>query len=206
MNKLIFRTITDDQGIEEVINKVENYSGVRLPLAYAKRNKVVGAFLHEQLVAGYMIVTKPDFRSLMFVPDELKSTSQIGDLDSYDMMEVNGLWLGPAVKTPMMQAKVWFNLIKDIFLAKKNYVLLMQDSRNKNMERFLSMANPTMLYSGPPMLMAGDDSHKSINVGYTTRWSIVLNTPKYIAEFRSRMKRADEFEKSRKFDGVLDAA
>lgn len=204
MNKLIFRTITEESALEEVLDKVENYSGVRLPIAYARRNKIVGAFLHNKLVAGYMVVTKPEFRSLMFVPSGHESLKSLSAIDNYDMMEINGLWLSPAVKTPILQAKVWFHLIKDIFLSKKKYVLLMRNRRNKNMERFLNMANPTELYSGPPMLMAGDASHENIQVSYTTRWKVVLNSHKYIAEIRNRMKRASEFEKSRVYTPTID--
>ena len=198
MKKLSFKTLTSKKEIENVLDKTENYSGVRLPYAYAARNKVVGVFLHEQLVAGYIIVTNPEFRTLMFVPKDNLTASKLASKDQYDMMEVNGLWIGPTIKTPMMQAKVWANLIKDIFLSKKKYVLLMRDSRNKSMERFFGMANPIALYDGPPLLMAGERSHKTIQVSFTTRWSIVLNSYKYAAEIRQRIKRANEFEKSQR--------
>ncbi|MFK7865251.1 MAG: hypothetical protein AB8B95_13615 [Pseudohongiellaceae bacterium] len=199
MTKLEFRTLTSEASIEDVLDIVERYSGVRLPIDYAKKNRVVGAFSQDKLVATYMVVTKPDFRSLMFVPDKCWKETSLSNCDDYDMMEINGLWISPALKTPIMQARVWAHLIKDIFLAKKKYVLLMRDSRNKIMERFLNMANPTTLYDGPPMLMAGANSHDNIQVSFTTRWQIVLNTPKYINEISNRMKRARDFEKSRNF-------
>jgi hypothetical protein len=199
MRKLEFRTITDKDGIENVLNIVERYSGVRLPLDYAKRNKVVGAFSQNKLVATYMVVTQPNFRSLMFVPSDNWKNTDLSVTDDYDMMEINGLWISPALKTPLLQARIWAHLIKDIFMSKKKYVLLMRDSRNKIMERFLNMANPTTLYDGPPMLMAGATSHERIQVSYTTRWQIVLNSHKYIGEISNRMKRAREFEKSRSF-------
>ncbi|MFT6296209.1 MAG: hypothetical protein ACJATW_002501 [Glaciecola sp.] len=199
MRKLEFRTITDKDGIENVLNIVERYSGVRLPLDYANRNKVVGAFSQNKLVATYMVVTQPNFRSLMFVPSDNWKNTDLSVTDDYDMMEINGLWISPSLKTPLLQARIWAHLIKDIFMSKKKYVLLMRDSRNKIMERFLNMANPTTLYDGPPMLMAGATSHERIQVSYTTRWQIVLNSHKYIGEISNRMKRAREFEKSRSF-------
>jgi hypothetical protein len=206
MNKLTFKVLSEKKDIETVLLKTENYSGVKLPYSYAAQNKVVGVFLQEQLVAGYILVTKPEFRCLMFVPSEAMATSKLASTDSYDMMEVNGLWIGPKLKTPMMQAKVWAHLIKDIFLSKKKYVLLMRDSRNRNMARFFGMANPIAIYDGPPLLMAGDNSHKNIQVSFTTRWSIVLNSYKYAAEIRNRMKRADQFEKSQSFNNQTQAS
>jgi hypothetical protein len=206
MNKLNFKVLDDKKAIENVLDKIENYSGVRLPIAYAEQNKVVGVFLQEQLVAGYIIVTNPESRSLMFVPTQALSNSKLASTDSYDVMEVNGLWIGPSVKTPIMQAKVWLHLIKDIFMSKKKYVLLMRDSRNRNMERFFAMANPVALYDGPPILMAGEKSHQNIQVSFTTRWSIVLNCYKYVGEIKNRMKRAEKFEKSHRFSNQAEAS
>jgi hypothetical protein len=191
MKNIKFRTITDKNGIENVLDIVERYSGVRLPTEYANRNKVVGAFLQDKLVATYMVITKPDFRSLMFVPSDNWKKTNLSVTDDYDMMEINGLWISPA-------------LIKDIFMSKKKYVLLMRDSRNKIMERFLNMANPTTLYDGPPMLMAGATSHEKIQVSFTTRWGIILNCHKYVGEIRSRMKRAKEFEKARSYSAPVN--
>ena len=205
MQNLEFRTITDKDGIENVLDKVERYSGVRLPTEYANKNKVVGAFLQEKLVATYMVITKPNFRSLMFVSGDNWKQTNLSVTDDYDMMEINGLWISPALKTPLMQARIWAHLIKDIFMSKKKYVLLMRDSRNKIMERFLNMANPTTLYDGPPMLMAGATSHAMIQVSFTTRWNIILNSYKYVSEIRNRMKRAQEFKKARSFSAQINS-
>lgn len=206
MTKLDFKVLSAKKDIETVLDKTENYSGVRLPYHYAARNKVVGVFLHEQLVAGYIIVTNPEFRTLMFVPNGALAKSKLASKDRYDMMEVNGLWIGPSLKTPILQGKVWANLIKDIFLSKKKYVLLMRDSRNRSMERFFNMANPVALYNGPPLLMAGENSHKNIQVCFTTRWSIVLNSYKYVGEIRNRIKRANQFVKPQGFNGQTETA
>lgn len=190
MEKLIFKPITNDIDTALFLDKVENYSGVRLPMQYARNSKIVGAFLHEKLVAGYMLVTQPEFRSLMFVPDESKRDLNFFDKDPYEMMEVNGLWIGPSLKTPGLQVKVWMNLIKELFLCRKKYVLLMRDVRNTSMERFLNMANPETLFAGAPLVMAGERTHSEIHVSFTTRWKIVLNAHKYFLELRSRRQRA----------------
>lgn len=199
MEKLIFKTITAIDELNFVLNKIEHYSGVRLPFEYIKRSKTVGAFLHNQLVASYIIVTKPNFRSLLFVPDSVKQTHTFFSNDQYEMMEVNGLWIGPAVKTPKMQFLVWLQLAKDIILSRKKYLLLMSSSKNKNIGHLHSLTNPKILYNGAPNLMAGDNSHSSIQVSYTTRWSIILNIPKYLLELRRRQIRAEQFAKERTY-------
>lgn len=195
MEKLDYKIITTKKETELVLDKIENYSGVRLPLDYANRSKIVGVFLHNQLAACYMLVSKPDFRSLFFVPDNIKKENKFFNNDSYEMMEVNGLWIGPALKKPSTQVRVWLHLVKDIFMCRKRFVLLMQNSRNKSMDRFMNMAKLNSIYAGPPLLRSGEQTHNSIKVSYTTRWSILLNTHKYILELRQRQQRAQNFAK-----------
>ncbi|MDA1371417.1 MAG: hypothetical protein O2971_11745 [Proteobacteria bacterium] len=197
MDTVKFRTIEDPLETKLILDNIERYSGVRLPLQYIKSSRVVGAFLHNQLVASYMLITNPNFRSLMFLPDEVRRANAFFAKDQYEMMEVNGLWISPTLKTPALQIRVWMQLIRDIFLCRKKYVLLMRDVRNKSMDRFMGMANPLALYQGPPILMAGENTHKSIQVSYTTRWKIVLNFHKYIKELRNRQRRAESSAKLR---------
>ena len=195
MEKLKFKTLVKHQDISDFLDKIEHHSGVRLPIEYVKRSKVVGAFLHDQLVATYMLVTSPGYRSMLFVPDAVKDKNGFFSQDSFDMLEVNGLWISPALKTPYLQMCVWAKLIKDIFLCKRKYVLLMRSKRNRSMEKFLGMANPELLYEGEPLPMAGEKTHEVIQVSRTTRWSIVANTPKYALEFYRRMKRAEQYSR-----------
>lgn len=198
MEKIVFRTIKSEEETEQFINKVENYSGVRLPLTYVKRSKVVGAFLHGKLAAGYMIVTKAPFRSLSFVPDSIKKSNEFFDKDQFNMMEVNGLWIGPSIKKPRLQFRVWLNLAKDIIFSRKNYLLLMSNSKNRNIEYLHSLTNPKTLYEGSPNLMAGDKSHSRIRVAFTTRWNCFLCIPKYwMVVSKNRQRRAKIAEKQR---------
>lgn len=203
MEKLIFRTIESNEEMDQYLSKVENYSGVRLSTSYASQGKVVGAFLNDKLVAGYMLITSPAFRSFLFVPDHIKTTNQFCEQDQYDMMEVNGLWIGPALKTPKLQIKVWLKLVRDIFRCRKNFVLLMRNARNKNMERFMGMANPVKIYQGSPFVMAGEKTHSQIEVSYTTRWKIILNVHKYIFELLQRQRRAAATAKERESAKVV---
>lgn len=199
MEKLEFRTISKKEDTEIVLDKIETNLGVRLPLEYAMKARIVGVFLRGQLSACYMLVTEPKFRSLLFVPDKTKKENEFFRKDSFEMMEVNGLWIGPALRDPRMQLRVWGHLIKDIFMSKKRYVLLMQNSNNKCMERFTNMSNPTRVYEGEPLIAAGESTHKTIRVSFTTRWSIVLNAPKYLNELLQRRQRAAVFSKKQSY-------
>tara|TARA_B110000858_G_scaffold197565_1_gene259672 strand:+ start:6214 stop:6849 length:636 start_codon:yes stop_codon:yes gene_type:complete len=199
MEKLTFKTITTQEETELVLQKVESNLGVRLPDEYARNSKLVGVFLQGQLSACYMLVTRPNFRSLLFIPDHIKKSIELLQNDQFEMMEVNGLWIGPSLKNPVMQLRVWSHLILDIFMSKKRFVLLMQNSNNKCMERFMSMATPQHIYEGEPLVMAGEKTHKTIRVSFTTRWSIVLSAPKYLKELLQRQKRAHVFSQKQTY-------
>lgn len=193
MDKLDFRTIVDKKTKEKVVEKIHSYTGVMLPESYVNQSRIVGVFLHDQMVAGYMLVTRPGFRSLLFVPDRTKQENELLSNSQSEFMEVNGLWISPALKKPSLQMRVWFNLVWDIFSCGKKYVLLMRNLNNKSMERFMAMSNPTSIYEGEPFVMAGQETHEKIEVSYTTRWSLVTNSYKYIAELARRNRKATNF-------------
>ena len=190
MEKLNFREIESNTETELFINKVQNYTGVRLPLNYVENSEIIGVFLHDKLVAGYMVVTKPGFRSLMFVPDTIKKSNKFFSSDQNDMLEVNGLWIGPAVKKPQMQFRIWLDVAKNVILSRKKYLLLMSSSKNKNIQALHALTDPETLYEGSPDLMAGDESHDSIRVSFTTPWNCFRCIPKYwMIVSRNRQRR-----------------
>lgn len=198
MEKLNFKEIASKSETELFIDKVHNYTGVRLPLNYVENSKIIGVFLHDKLVAGYMVVTKPGFRSLMFVPDAIKNSHSFFNNDQHDMLEVNGLWIGPSVKKPQMQFRIWLDIAKNVIFSRKKYLLLMSSSKNRNIRSLHALTNPVTLYEGSPNLMAGDESHESIRVSVTTPWNCFTCIPKYwMVVSRNRQRRLKIAERQR---------
>ena len=115
------------------------------------------------------------------------------------MMEVNGVWISAAVKSASDQYRFWMKMIVDIFMARKKFILLMADLRNANVRNIHSMTNPELLHEGPPMLMAGAQSHSTIRVSYTTRWQMILNMPRYFMVYRNRERRSTKRLKDREY-------
>lgn len=192
MAKITFRRLTSTDELDTFLSMTEHHSGVRLPSAYAKQARVQGAFVDGHLAGGYMLVTRPDFRTLMFVPDRCKKTHEFFNNSPYEMMEVNALWVGPAIKTVPMQLRFWTQLVVDIFFCRKRYLLLMSNPKNKAIQSIHRMTSPTSLYQGAPQLAGGQESHREIKVGYTTRWNLLLNYPLYLREAMARRKRVRE--------------
>lgn len=189
MDKFTFRKISKPCEIGNFLSLATHHSGVRLPSAYAERATIYGAFVGDYLAGGYMLITKPDYRTLMFVPDKLKREHAFFRNSEYEMMEINALWLGPRIKTPQMQLRFWTSLIMNIFFCRKKYLLLLSNTKNKTILKLVNMANPTILYEGPPQLAGAQSTHQSIRVGYTTRWSILLHFPRYLREIADRKRR-----------------
>lgn len=186
MEAITFKTLKKQEEIDSYLERFKTYVGVKLPYDYTQRCRIVGAFKADELVGGYMLVLRPDFRSLVFLPDEVKQTDPLFRNEVYEMMEINGLWIGAAVKTAWEQYRIWLQLAKDIFFSRKKYVLLMADSRNNNIRNVHAMTGARDIYEGAPVVMAGEKTHASIRVGYTTRWSIVRSLPRFWFWYRER--------------------
>ena len=199
MEAIKFKTLSEESEIDMYLSKFEGFVGVRLPYDYSMRSTIVGAFKGEEMIGGYMLVTRPQFRSLMFVPDQVKQDGKFFKNDQFEMMEVNGVWISAAVKSASDQYRFWMKMIVDIFMARKKFILLMADLRNANVRNIHSMTNPELLYEGPPMLMAGAQSHSTICVSYTTRWQMIMNMPRYFMEYRNRERRSTKRLKDREY-------
>jgi len=150
MEAIKFKTLSKESEIDMYLSKFEGFVGVRLPYDYSMRSTIVGAFKGEEMIGGYMLVTRPQFRSLMFVPDQVKQDGKFFKNDQFEMMEVNGVWISAAVKSASDQYRFWMKMIVDIFMARKKFILLMADLRNANVRNIHSMTNPELLYEGPP--------------------------------------------------------
>ena len=192
MAKITFCRLTSTSELDTFLSMTEHHSGVRLPPSYAKQARVQGAFVDGHLAGGYMLVTRPEFRTLMFVPDSCKNAHDFFNNSPYEMMEVNALWVGPAIKTVPIQLRFWTQLVLDIFLCRKRYLLLMSNPKNKAIQSIHRMTSPTSLYQGAPQLAGGQESHQEIKVGYTTRWNLLLNYPLYLREAVARRRRVRE--------------
>lgn len=206
MEALKFKTLTDERDIDLFLSRFESYVGVKLPYDYAQRSTFVAGFKGDDMVGGYMLVTKPDFRSLMFVPDDVKNTHDFFRNESYEMMEINGVWMSASLKTASEQFSIWLKLILDAFRCRKQFVLLMANQRNINIRHVHAMTGAKDIYEGEPMLMAGEKSHSSIRVSYTTRWSLLLNVPRYWLEYKGRERRFHRRLKQRAYSRMMTKA
>ncbi len=59
--------LTTEKEIEHFNLKFSHIIGVKLPLPYLTRGKVVAFFKDGQLIGGFVIVDSPEFRGISFI-------------------------------------------------------------------------------------------------------------------------------------------
>ena len=92
---------------ETAVSEINFNKHVAIVLAQRVINDLLCNDDNGQLASIYLLVTEPEFRSISFIPDEIKKTNPFFNEDQYNMVEINGLWISPSLKTPMLQVSVW---------------------------------------------------------------------------------------------------
>jgi hypothetical protein len=82
----------------------------------------------------------------MFIPDSVKNTHPLFKNDSYDMMEINGVWISASLKEVLEHFTVWMRMVWDILKCPKHYILLRANKRNTNFRNVHAMTAATDLY------------------------------------------------------------
>lgn len=163
--KLKIRELDDDIEVEKFLVKFKDNIGVKLSLSYSKQGKVFGAYVDNQLVGGFMVITEPSYRSLMFVPDHVKDEDPILKSNSIrDFVEVNGFWIENRYRATNLSTKIWLSIRKEVLRANKTYLLLMYNAENKGLAKIYANMKPKRIYLGPARVMANQVTHNNIAV------------------------------------------
>lgn len=178
-----FRTINAPAEVSRFLDRFNFYVGVRLPDQYAQQGTITGLYDENGiLVGGYMIITQPNFRILNMIPDAVKYEHPFfKDAALSDIVEVNGVWLARKATRGTTPKKLWIHILNDVIKTKKNYLLIMADARNKNVQLVHQDLRPKLIFQGTPELQAGVVSHKEIIVSYATRFNLLLTM--YLSRF-----------------------
>ncbi|MBL8891473.1 MAG: hypothetical protein JNL67_15950 [Planctomycetaceae bacterium] len=147
--------VCDSSRFEEYHQKAFEFLGVEFPVDYYKRS--VTLTLIDQLGdmwGGAIIALEPEFRSLLSIPNQTSGYSQ-GLEPMSSVAEINGVWLAPGVKSPILPVTFWRQLINFLLTLDKDRFLFTFDLSNKTMRKITSWLRYDVLYSGPTHQLPG---------------------------------------------------
>jgi hypothetical protein len=107
------------------------------------------------MCGGVLVVQRGPFRSLLAI-DRLAATGLAAELNkATDVAEINGVWLAPDVKTPILPVTFWRQLIGFLLTSDKQKFLFTFDRQNRQMRKLTSWLRYDVLYSGPTHQLIG---------------------------------------------------
>lgn len=147
--------VCDSSRFEEYHQKALEFLGVEFPVDYYNRS--VTLTLIDQvgeMWGGAIIALEPEFRSLLSIPNRTKETTA-GLEPISGVAEINGVWLAPGVKSPILPVTFWRQLINFLLTLDKDRFLFTFDLSNKTMRKIASWLRYEVLYSGPTHQLPG---------------------------------------------------
>ncbi len=187
--QLTIRNIVSDDEKEIFLDHFEHSVGVRVPRAYLDQGRIVGYFSDDgEMLGGYALIMEPGFRSLLFIPDQVKKNSAFlreNTLESF--LEVNCAWLSPKVKSNMDAIRFWMHMRREILACNRTYLLVMYNRKVRYLATFYARLNPRKIYEGPTELKPGEQGHDEVFVGYVRMADMWLSLYRNLYSFARRL-------------------
>jgi hypothetical protein len=178
VSNLEFRVLTTDAEIDHFLECFKNFVKVKLPESYSRNGSVIGVFKKNEMIGGYMLITKGPFRSLAFVPDEVKKNLRLlHDVNGTDFVEVNGFWVHEKYRRSRESLQMWLQLRKDVLATKASHLLLFYNSQAKGLAQiYESVMNPRVIYQGAPFANSvATTSHQEVTISLVSRLDVRLS-------------------------------
>jgi hypothetical protein len=185
---LEYRTLTQDHEIEAFLESFKRYVNVKLPTAYANCGKVIGVFKGEDMIGGYMIITRGPFRALTLIPDEVKQNMPLlKNGSASDFVEVNGFWVKEAYRRSAESLQMWLRVRKEVLRSKASYFLIFYNTQATGLAQiYEDILDPELIYQGAPAANSKTSSHAQITVGISTRLKVRLSIYRGIPRIMNR--------------------
>lgn len=175
----VFRlTVCTAERRQEYLHKAENFLGINFPRSYVERATVLT--LVDQLgemLGGALVVTEPEYRSLLSIPSSAGDWTAQFTCDT-DVAEINGVWLSPEVRTPILPVTFWRQFINHLLTLPKHRFLFTYDHSNKQMRKITGWLRYDVLYSGLTEQLPGMQrpSHETIAVLHRDSFARLIET------------------------------
>lgn len=147
--------VCDPSRSSEYRQKTAEILGIDFPAEYYDRSLILTLVDQADcMCGGALLVLQPEFRSLLSIPHLSENNAvRLGSTD--DVAEINGVWLAPGVKAPILGVTFWRQLLAFLHTLDKQRFLFTFDRSNKQMRKITSWLRYDVLYTGPTRQLAG---------------------------------------------------
>jgi hypothetical protein len=170
-----FRVLRSESELNEYAEKTHRHLGVRFPLEYLKRSKVV-AYLSDsgEMVGGYAMVLKGPFRTLESLPDVVRDCHPfLKETPMKDICEFTGLWLAPEMRRRTVSFVFWLRMYFDVVTLGKKHFVYAYSLDKKALGRMYRVCNPEVLFRGMTRMQPGMSKPEAESVEVTSLARIV---------------------------------
>ena len=146
----VYRLVEPDaERLEEYLEATKAILGLVFPQPYLERAEICCLVdQQDRLCGGGMVVLEPEFRSLQSIP-EFAIDASLGDLETaLDVAEINGVWIHPEIKSPMLPLAFWGRFLEKILETGMPRLLFTFNNDNTQMRKLTSWLAHEVLYSG----------------------------------------------------------
>jgi hypothetical protein len=166
--------LTSEQ-IDFLVSQFSHEVGVELPPSYIQACKIVGCFWENELVGGFMLMTKGPFRGLQLLPDDVRRHNRLARrINESSLLEINGLWIKRNIRGTAVARGVWYKLREAILDSKTSQILIFYNGRIKGLDSlYKNLIGKNYIYSGQPQTSEGNAAaHDLVRVGVVNRFRL----------------------------------
>lgn len=180
----------------EFYSKTEEILEIRFPEEYLERAQVMVLMDQYDLICGgAMIVDQPEFRSLQGIPN-YKNRDWFHQEFGNGLAEVNGVWVDPKIKSPILPLTFWRKLIGYLLNTGFDRFLFTFDNANFKMKKVTSWLQHDVLYSGRTLQLDGMPKPSDETIALITRASFASLHETLSRNFGSAVPRYENVDES----------
>jgi hypothetical protein len=139
-----YRVLSD---VEDFQARFASYTGLSIPIEYFRQSIVTGAFDdHGVLVGGWVTAPGRAGRWLSQIPDVGRTCGQIAVERT---IELNGVWLAPALRGRETSAEFWRALARDLSSRDVDHVMFGVNMKRRGLARLYESMALGVAYEGP---------------------------------------------------------
>lgn len=158
--RLKIRKIGTTDELYDYIEKTSDQIGVRFPIEYLEKARVVGIFMDGKLLGGFAIVPGKNLRVLESIKDKKKNI-QIPE----NVSELTGLWLDESIRS-FFSTRLWIHIYFDILTHENQYFVYSYSLKKKNLRKLYDNFPKQVIYRGLIEKLPGmeEDDYESIEL------------------------------------------